>query len=320
MRQPDGSTLTSETPKTLFAWRGRQGLSKDFMSQRVCVFCSIPLVLAAYEDREAVIVTPSSLAGLLGAELAANYEDDEDESGGFESRTYEVCPLCGWILVVWESGLFGVFGCGCYGSALREFNINDREVSLAELGTHLKGAFSDIYTLSWERFEDLVADVFKRNHGGQVIQTLRSADGGADVILLSHDGTSIDTVVECKRFAQHRKVGVDLIRQMVGVCVDWQTAHAIIVTSSGFTSNAVDLTARFRSHGFTIDLIGANELLLLLKSYNQELPPLTKLSIGDRQDLILQNRAAIADSILIPDSASGTSHGWTFRKRVTRFR
>jgi restriction endonuclease Mrr len=166
-----------------------------------------------------------------------------------------------------------------------------------------------------------VSDVFKHNHDGQVVQTIRSADGGVDIILLSSDGTSIDAVVQCKRFAPNRKIGVELIRQIVGVCIDWQTPHAVIVTSSAYTSNASKLANRFKEHGFIIDLIGASELLLLLKSYNEELPPLTKLSVGELEDLVMHNRDAIESSIVVPDTLTedGTSHGWSFRRRVTRF-
>ena len=213
-------------------------------------------------------------------------------------------------------------GAGCYASALREFSLDDHGVLLTELGSHIKRSFSDIYSISWERFEDLVADVYRRNHGGQVVQTARSHDGGADILLLSLDGLFIDAVVECKHYAKSRKVGVELVRQMVGVCVDWEVLRALIVTSSAFTSNATDLATRFKTFGFNIDLVGASELLRLLGSYNEALPPLENLSLRDRQDLILHNQEAIEDSIVIPETVDeiGTSHGWRFRRMVKRFR
>lgn len=97
-------------------------------------------------------------------------------------------------MVSYDTAFFGLAGQGCFASALREFNISDPAVALAELGAHLKRSFSDVYSLSWQRFEDLVADVFRCNYASDVIQTARSADGGADMLLLSRDGKSVDAV------------------------------------------------------------------------------------------------------------------------------
>jgi len=101
-------------------------------------------------------------------------------------------------------------------SILRNFSINDPKLALRELGSHLRRQFSDIYSVKPRRFEELVADVF-RQLGYHCRLTQLTRDGGVDIILLEKN-TNNQIVVECKRYAKHRKVDVGIVRQFLGVC------------------------------------------------------------------------------------------------------
>jgi hypothetical protein len=301
--------MNENAPAVLFVWRGHRNLSDDrafepWLGWRyTCAFCREPLVLSAVEDREAGIVGKEED---LYSGLAQPYDEDMHEdalpimAGGGSSDSYYVCPLCGWIFVHRDIALYGMTGQERFGSSLRDFDLSSAEIGLDELGTHLRRRYSDVYALSWQKFEDIVADVLRRAGKYMIVQTARTADGGADILLLSEDGSCLSGVVECKRYARERTIGVDLIRQIVGVCVDWQVRDATIVTSSAFTSGAYDLAERFGESGFHVDLVAAQDFLNALKVYNAALPPLDAMSSEFRADFIAHNREALRNSIVIP--------------------
>ena len=157
-------------------------------------------------------------------------------------------------------------------SLLKELSINDAELGLDELGSHLKRAFADSYSLAPRRFEELVEDIYKgMGYGTRLTKCTR--DGGLDIVLLENsDGDQI--IVECKRWAKDRKVTVDVVRQMVGVQVLRKANRARIVTTSHFTKDAeAEVALAAQVGGFEIDLVDADALLKELELYNTELPP-----------------------------------------------
>jgi hypothetical protein len=113
--------------------------------------------------------------------------------------------LCGF-----EHGLIDGHGdqnfwYGSYVRTLREIGINDSELGLHELGSHLKRNFSDIYSLSSRRFELLVEDVF-RSLGYATRITKCTRGNGYNSILLEQ-AQNKQIIVEVKRDAPAKKVG-----------------------------------------------------------------------------------------------------------------
>jgi hypothetical protein len=91
-----------------------------------------------------------------------------------------------------------------------------------------------------EDFEKLMAAVFK-NQGFDVTRTPFSKDGGVDLILVKKSSVgSLMTLVDCKRYAQKNKVGVDVVRGLYGVVEQRKATSGMIVTTSSFTKGAVD--------------------------------------------------------------------------------
>jgi hypothetical protein len=177
-------------------------------------------------------------------------------------------------------------------AALRGFDLNSPAVPLRILGTHLKKHFSDIYSLDWRRFEELTADVF-REHGYSVVLTPPIKDGGADLIVLNHDRTDVQAIVECKKFSQHRRVGVALVRELVGACVKWEAQEAIIVTTGDITAGADSEASGYATKGYRIGLIPAHDFLAMLGVYNEKLPPLHMLSERTREEIARRNRRTL---------------------------
>jgi restriction system protein len=112
-----------------------------------------------------------------------------------------------------------------------------------------KGGFSH---LTWQQMEFAAREYYKskgfsvKTHGGA------NADGGVDLIA-KKKGRSI--LVQVKHYKG--KVGVKIVREMLGVLVDDSRFNEVhIVTSSSFTKPALDLAKRHK-----IQLIGKNELI-----------------------------------------------------------
>lgn len=96
----------------------------------------------------------------------------------------------------------------------------------------------NIYNLSPADFEDLVAEVFHRS-GFEVMVTPRTRDGGKDIIATYNmGGIPCMLIIECKRYAEDRKVGVGVIRQIHGTQQAEHYGKAVVVTSSSFSRDA----------------------------------------------------------------------------------
>jgi DNA-binding transcriptional regulator/RsmH inhibitor MraZ len=103
-----------------------------------------------------------------------------------------------------------------------------------------------LHGLPARRFEELVAELFARQ-GFTVTLTQKTRDGGADLYLVEHSaiGKTL-TVVECKRYAPHRRVGVSVVRQLIGVVEAKRATAGLLVTTSTFSRDAKELGADFQ--------------------------------------------------------------------------
>ncbi|MCK9195221.1 MAG: restriction endonuclease [Nevskia sp.] len=114
---------------------------------------------------------------------------------------------------------------------------------------------SALLNLSWQDFERLVGETFRRR-GYAVQETSAGADGGVDLIL-DKDGENY--FVQCKRW-RATKVGVEVVRELYGVMAAQGVAGGFVVTAGTFTNPAI----RFAS-GRNIDLIDGRGLMVMLK-------------------------------------------------------
>lgn len=87
-------------------------------------------------------------------------------------------------------------------------------------------------------FEEYIAELFAE-FGYTVELTARTKDGGKDIVAVRSDrGIMNRLIVECKRYAPHRKVDVSLVRQLYGVKEAVKANKAILATTSYFTRDA----------------------------------------------------------------------------------
>lgn len=96
-----------------------------------------------------------------------------------------------------------------------------------------------MYDLAPRKFEELVASILK-DMGFDVELTKATREGGRDIIAYIRNYVcSYLTHVECKRYSPENKIGVGIIREVMGVHQIRQATKSIIVTTSFFSSDAI---------------------------------------------------------------------------------
>ena len=140
-----------------------------------------------------------------------------------------------------------------------------RSIELFENGR--SSPASDVSSLSWQQFEELVGEGF-RQRGFQVTEKGGAApDGGVDLILAR--GTE-RFLVQCKQW-RARQVSVTIVRELYGVMAAQQAAGGYVVTSGRFTQDAIAF-----AEGRNIELIDGGKLPAFLhQNRNASPPPVT---------------------------------------------
>jgi HJR/Mrr/RecB family endonuclease len=103
--------------------------------------------------------------------------------------------------------------------------------------------------------------------GYKTILTKRTRDGGRDIIALSRrDYTDLKLIIECKRYALHRKVSVGQVRALYGVFQDSRPTKALLATTSTFTRSAQEFA---KPHIWELGLLEHNDILQMIRDYAQ---------------------------------------------------
>jgi hypothetical protein len=271
-RWKERSIAMQEIKPTLFVWRIHEESDPNFDGYVREMYYS--LFSRGSEYRQTSEFRCPFCAALMNIEDLMHLEE-RPTFRGLRDRAHKkhACQRCGFVRT------FNYFHTSHGGeqifskkSVLRNFSIDDAAIALDELGSHLRDKFDDIYALSSARFEALVSDIYK-SIGYQVRMTQQTRDGGYDLLLVeASSGEQI--LVECKRYAKSRKVGVTTVRQLLGVQIIRDVQKAKLVTSSTFTNPAYGEVELLRSHSpdFSLDLVDAEALLREMGVYNTALP------------------------------------------------
>lgn len=111
-------------------------------------------------------------------------------------------------------------------------------------------------SLSWQQFEQLTGETFRRR-GFQVTENDKvGADGGIDLVL-QKDGEKY--LVQCKQW-RASKVDVSVVRELYGVMAAGGAAGGFVVTSGRFTKEASEF-----AKGRNVELIDGVELQRLIQ-------------------------------------------------------
>ena len=152
--------------------------------------------------------------------------------------------------------IFGVVG------AVRSWRHQHYRQQLLRRARHL----ADIQALSWQDFELLVGQLYRR-HGYHVTEVgLGGADGGIDLIAQKW-GSGEKLVVQCKHYRQ-RAVGAPVVRELYGLMVHHRATGAAVICCGHFTA-----AARAFAQDKPLALVGADQLLRTLAQNHRSVLP-----------------------------------------------
>lgn len=112
-----------------------------------------------------------------------------------------------------------------------------------------------IRSLSWKDFEFLVSEAYRRKGYAVEERGAGGPDGGVDLVLRKDNQ---ETFVQCKQWRNER-VGVSIVRELFGVMAAEGANRGIIVTSGGYTPDALDF-----AHGNPLELVDGPRLVRLI--------------------------------------------------------
>ena len=117
----------------------------------------------------------------------------------------------------------------------------------------------------------LLRRFFKMMASKRNLRSLQEMVGGILLLLKRVLMENLLFYVECKRYARINKVSVDLVRALYGVQTSDRINKACLVTSSYFTSEAINFA---RSQNVMIDLVDGdalhNMIIRSAEMYNRE--------------------------------------------------
>nr|WP_239157677.1 restriction endonuclease [Streptomyces sp. SID13726] len=114
---------------------------------------------------------------------------------------------------------------------------------------------AEVDGMTGTEFEELVAELCRRDGCTEVRRVGGAGDNGADVRGRLPDGRTM--VVQCKRYAPSRAVPTRELRELLGARVHFGADLAVLVTTSRFTGPSVRFALE---HGILLvhrDLVGA---------------------------------------------------------------
>ncbi|MCZ8318309.1 MAG: restriction endonuclease [Lysobacteraceae bacterium] len=147
----------------------------------------------------------------------------------------------------------------CWVGALASFIARAKRRQLLEAQTGL----DSLGAMTWQQFEVLVGEAFRRRGYRVEENGLGGADGGVDLIL-SKDGRR--ELVQCKQW-RSQQVGVAVVREMWGLAGHYRVDGIKIVSLGDYTNDAADF-----AKGKPIELINGTSLLELIKKVQAPSP------------------------------------------------
>lgn len=138
-----------------------------------------------------------------------------------------------------------------------------------------QSGIADIRNLSWQQFEMLVGEAFRRRGYSVIENGGGGADGGVDLVL-QRDGKKI--FVQCKQW-KVLNVGVKPVRELFGVISARRAQGGIFVNSGTYTKEAMAFAAQCG-----IQLIDGFELETMVKEVQQPQPFIEPTNWGNRSN------------------------------------
>lgn len=121
-----------------------------------------------------------------------------------------------------------------------------------------------IYGLEPGLFEELIRKIFAK-FKLQTTLTKKTRDGGIDILAFEDNMFSKNSyVIECKRYAPHKKVSIDIVQRLYGIKQSNRLTKAFLVTSSSFTKPAREWA---NQHCWELELKDFNDIVKWLNAF-----------------------------------------------------
>ncbi len=127
-------------------------------------------------------------------------------------------------------------------------------------------SLESIRNISWQQFEQLVGEAYRRQGYTVIVTGGGGADGGVDLVLRRNDRL---TVVQCKRW-KTRQIKVNLLYELLGVMTANHADACIFVTSGTYTRDALAF-----AEGKPMTLVDGEALLRLIRTVQTAPVPVT---------------------------------------------
>ncbi|QPF85590.1 restriction endonuclease [Bradyrhizobium genosp. L] len=223
-------------------------------------------------------------------------DERQDSDGRRFSESVEVltCSFCGWWFAfkdMWDSS------CGSVpdralrtvqagGAALATFSpaLDQSQIGLLarEIEQHLLGRGS---ADEWATLEDASAAIL-REFGYEARGTARSKDGGVDIVVQHPRGGPTAIYAQIKH--TRNKVGVRVLRELIGTMGIHATNSGLLVTSSVFTAGVFRETEMAAQSGFFVELVDGARLLASLRlTYRTAAPTVAEILDVARPNVII---------------------------------
>ena len=122
----------------------------------------------------------------------------------------------------------------------------------------------ELYKIPSRFFEELLAELLFRQ-GWEIQLSPIGADGGIDIVAVRKTSDiSQMMLVQAKRYSEHRKVGVSVVRELLHVIDDRRAPQGMIVTTSTFTKVAEE---EQRAYRWILSLKDHDQIVKWLKDY-----------------------------------------------------
>lgn len=120
-----------------------------------------------------------------------------------------------------------------------------------------QSGIDSIRALSWKQFEELLGEAYRRQGYSVLENSGAGPDGGVDLTIKKNGSVYL---VQCKQWRTY-KVGVKVVREMLGLVTAHSAQGTVIVTSGTFTQEA-----KAFAQGKPIDLVEGHELVDLIRT------------------------------------------------------
>ncbi len=187
------------------------------------------------------------------------------------------CVACGWWdLLYTEWGMMDYPEEFTYLHAiLKDFQTGEDDFkNCNEVVYELQKKPENLYDLAPRKVELVIGNLLSSCFDCDIEITKQTRDGGKD--LVGFDSNFGKFIVEVKRYKKENKIGVSLVRQLIGAMAQNGVEHGMLVTTSSFSDDAYKLAKHFKGN-WSLKLKDFGDICKWLKLYNSPLVDYSKL-------------------------------------------